>query len=198
MKEQKGLSTLGLAILGLVGCGETSAYEVRKVFSNTPMGHFSSSPGAIYPAMKRMEKAGWIRGRVVNRDTLRPKRVYRHTALGKKVLKKRLGAKVTRDDVVWGMDDLLLRFAFMDTFLDREEILPVLRSWEKEIGAYLEELKEIHARMAEGLSVCQRMSMLHGIESYEMNLAWVRRSAKEVVRANDIAGRGRRQKGEKR
>ena len=63
MKQETGLSTLSLAILGLIHQQPQTGYDIRKLFATTPLGHISNSPGAIYPALKRIEDAGWIRGR---------------------------------------------------------------------------------------------------------------------------------------
>ena len=70
MNKKTTLSTLSLAVLGLIQQEPRSGYDLRKIFSTTPMGHFSTSPGAIYPALKRIEKSGWIRGNIDNNKEL--------------------------------------------------------------------------------------------------------------------------------
>jgi len=47
---------LGYALLGLLHQKERSGYDLRKVFTHTPVKHFSDSPGAIYPALRRLER----------------------------------------------------------------------------------------------------------------------------------------------
>ena len=42
--------------------------------------------GSLYPALHRMEEAGWIRARWVTKDTGRRARLYELTAAGKKQL----------------------------------------------------------------------------------------------------------------
>lgn len=42
--------------------------------------------GSIYPALHRMEEAGWIRGAWITKDTGQRARVYELTAAGKKQL----------------------------------------------------------------------------------------------------------------
>jgi PadR family transcriptional regulator PadR len=42
--------------------------------------------GSLYPALYRMEEAGWIRAEWVKKDTGRRARVYELTAAGKKQL----------------------------------------------------------------------------------------------------------------
>jgi len=48
--------------------------------------------GSLYPALYRMEEAGWIRAEWVKKDTGRRARVYELTASGK----KQLGAEESR------------------------------------------------------------------------------------------------------
>ena len=87
MKPETDLSTLSLAILGLISQRPLTGYDLRKVFLTTPMGHFSSSPGAIYPALRRIEDAGWVRGRTGESKTRRERVVYEIAARGLAVLK---------------------------------------------------------------------------------------------------------------
>ena len=37
---------LGRALLGLLQQGQSSGYDIRRLFTQTPMGTFSDSPGA--------------------------------------------------------------------------------------------------------------------------------------------------------
>ena len=69
-------SPLELAILGLLWQQPRSGYDLLKLFTETAMGGYSSSPGAIYPALKRLARHGSITGEVQNRDSLRPRQVY--------------------------------------------------------------------------------------------------------------------------
>ena len=41
-----------------------SGYDLRKVFEETALGNYSSSPGAIYPALSRLEQQGIPRNAV--------------------------------------------------------------------------------------------------------------------------------------
>jgi DNA-binding PadR family transcriptional regulator len=180
MKEKTDISTLSLAIMGLISQKPQTGYDVRKTFSTTPMGHFSSSPGAIYPALKRLEKGGWICGKVDDAKALRPRMVYRLTRRGRAVLKRHLVAAVTRDDVVWRMDDLMLRFALMDEIVGRPATLRFLRGFAAEIEAYIRALRSYLDGAQEGMPVCGRLAMESGIEGYEMHAVWARRAIEEL------------------
>ena len=180
MNEKTDISTLSLAIMGLIWQQQQSGYDIRKAFSTTPLGHFSNSPGAIYPALKRLEKVGWIRGKVEGKQSLRPRVVYEMTRQGRDVLKRYLRQAVTRDDVVWRMDDLMLRFAVMGQIVGRAATLRFLRSFATEIEAYVRELRSYLDGAREVMPVCGRLAMESGIEGYEMHAAWARRAIKEL------------------
>src|ERR1700675_4910244 len=124
---------LGYALLGLLSEAPFSGYDVRKMFSSTPMGTFSDSPGTIYPALQRLEASGLIRGEIEPRGGLRRRKVFCPTAAGTRELKKWLGHPVTRDNVVRGMDELMLRFSFMDGVMGREASTKFLKSLEREL-----------------------------------------------------------------
>jgi len=55
-------SKLGFALLGLLWQSPRSGYDLRKFFSATPMNVFQRQSGAIYPALRRLEQRGFIRG----------------------------------------------------------------------------------------------------------------------------------------
>ena len=61
---------LELALMGLLSQQDRSGYDLLNIFSQTAMGGFSSSPGAIYPALKRLARAKSIKGVVENRHAI--------------------------------------------------------------------------------------------------------------------------------
>jgi DNA-binding PadR family transcriptional regulator len=182
MNEKISISTLSLAILGLIAQKSRSGYDLRKVFSTTPMGHFSSSPGAIYPALKRIEKSGWIRGSIDNNKELRPRMVYRITAKGLDMLKQHLRQTVTKDDVIWRMDDLMLRFAFMDEVAGREYTLKFLQEFLAETKSYLCTLRQYQDQIKGTIPATARLAMENGINNYQMNVRWAERAIEKLTK----------------
>ena len=63
--------------------------------------------GSLYPALHRMEEAGWIRARWVTKDSGRRARLYELTAAGK----KQLGAEESRWQAVTAAINRVLREA---------------------------------------------------------------------------------------
>jgi len=181
-QESTGLSTLSLAILGIIRQQPQTGYDIRRLFATTPLGHIRNSPGAIYPALKRIENAGWIRGQPVQGKTRRQRVVYEITAQGLDVLVEHLSRPVTPDDIMWRMDDLLLRFAFMDPVLGREPTLRFLREFAARIDAHVAGLREYLDSVRDLMPSCGRLALENGIQSYEMNAQWTRRAMEELGR----------------
>ena len=175
MQNRNNLSTLSLAILGLISQKPMSGYDLRKVFTTTPMGHFSSSPGAIYPALKRLEADNFVAGEIEGQNTLRPRRVYTLTKMGKERLVQRLSEPVTSEDIIWRMDDLILRFPFIGNILGREKTLHFLKVLLQQIEVYIPSLQEHLDNMKDESSPYGTFAMQHGIETYQAHARWARR-----------------------
>ncbi len=168
-------SDLSLAILGLLSIHPLSGYGLRKVFLTTAMGNFSASPGAIYPALRNLEAAGLVKGAVENARTLRPRKAFALTAEGRAALKSALSRPVTRDDVMRKMDNLLLRFSFMDGLMSRNEILGFLNALRTETESYLGALEKEIKRDGPRMPFCGRAAAELGLEGYRMNARWAGR-----------------------
>ena len=180
MKQENSLSSLSLAILGLISQQPQSGYDLRKVFSTTPMGHFSSSPGAIYPALRRIEAHGSVRPAARPEKNGRQRTTYQITRRGLAILRRHVSQPITRDDVIWRMDDLMLRFAFMDRLVGRRRTLHFLAELASEIDRYLVTLRGYLADVKETIPPCGRLAMEQGIAGYKMNAQWARRAIREL------------------
>ena len=178
-------SVLGYALLGLVSQQPLSGYDVKKIFATTPMAGFSDSPGAIYPALQRLEKAGLVRSEVKQMAGLRQRRVFRITARGLASLKAWMVKPITEEDVVRRTAELMLRFAFMDDVVGVERSVEFLREFAERLAAYLPSLHEYLGIHAAAMPMSGRLALESGIGEYEARLEWTK---------NAIAQYGRRKK----
>lgn len=172
------VSLLESALLALLHDKPCSGYALRKVFQDTPMFHFSDSPGSIYPALRRMEARGLLRGTVEGARTLRPRQVFRLTREGTAALHAWLTAPVTRDTVVRGLEGAMLRFAFIDRVVGPAATAAFLASLARELAAHLADLEQFHSTQARALPLTGRLALEHGIDAYRTQLAWARRAAR--------------------
>lgn len=166
------ISALGYALLGLVAQKACSGYDLRQIFLLTPMARFSDSPGAIYPALRRLEQQRLIRGQIQASAGIRRKRVFRLTARGAVEVRRWLEKPVSRDDVTRGLDQLMLRFSYMDLILGPDETLRLLQGMEREVAAYLVVLRDAKALLPAGLPLSGRLAFDRGVRDYESLHDW--------------------------
>ena len=91
-----------------------TGYELGKALEGLPMGTFSSSPGSIYPALRRLSKARLVRPSEVPRGR-RPRKEFRLTKAGTGRLSAWLDAPVTPPELLRRPGVLALRYSFLPT-----------------------------------------------------------------------------------
>jgi DNA-binding PadR family transcriptional regulator len=180
----KNDSILGFALLGLIHQQPMSGYDLRKVFTSTAMSNFSDSPGAIYPALGRLEASGLVCGTVEESTSLRKRRVFTITRKGLAAFKAWLRRPVTRDDIVRGIGDLMLRFAFMDQAVGEKRTVEFLGELADEVQGYIRSLKQFIESNASKMPLSARLALECGIGEYEMRLEWARTSIALYERRN--------------
>lgn len=168
----KPITTLGYALLGLLQQRPFSGYDLRKFFATTPMRGFSDSPGAIYPALRRLEEGGFVRSKV-ERAGLRQRQMFRPTTAGIAAFRKWQTRTVSQEDVVRRADELMLRFAFMDQTAGRDQARRFLKELASELAAYTSSLRSYLAA-AEPMPTSGRLALESGIQRYEALLRWAR------------------------
>lgn len=164
---------LEYALLGLLAQQPMTGYGLRRVFASTPMGVFSDSPGSIYPALARLERDGLVRP-AGQSGARAGSRLLAPTRAGLSALRRWLSAEVTREDVARRIDELLLRFAFMERHLDAASVDRFLGELAGTVSAYVNELRA-YARSAAGAPASTgRLALGHGIAAYRATAEWAR------------------------
>jgi DNA-binding PadR family transcriptional regulator len=179
------------ALLGLVGRAPMAGYDVHKVFAITPLAHFSSSPGAIYPALRRLARAGLLKARLDRTVEARPRRVYAPTRAGSEALEAWLRQPVTREELIRGGGAPILRFALAEGRLSKADVLAYLRSYRKAVQSYLEELYTHRERISRSGPLHGRLALELGIGGFESELGWVKSAAEKINRAGRPSRRRR-------
>jgi DNA-binding PadR family transcriptional regulator len=165
-------STLAFALLGLIWQEPRSGYDLRKFFFSTPMISFSDSPGAIYPALHRLEQRGLVRGHTAQGAGLRRRRIFELTVRGRAEFRRWQTQPVMRNDVVRNLDALMLRFAFMDQFAEKGAALQFLKAFHKELAAYIPSLRKYLKSNRQHMPQSGRLALESGIQAYETQLRW--------------------------
>lgn len=174
-------TTLEYALLGLLQQHAQSGYDLRRVFETTAMGNYSGSPGAIYPALKRLEQRGLITGEVDSTRILRPKKVFRPTEQGSAILRSWLAREIAREDVERRLDELMLRFAFHSVLDSARATRRFLASFLSEVEDYVRELSRQQRLFPEAMPLHPRLALAAGIEQYKACARWARTAIKRFA-----------------
>lgn len=181
MNDISPISRLGYTLLGLLAGKAMSGYDIRRVFAETAMGHYSDSPGAIYPALARLERDGYITGRVDGAKTLRPRKVFRPSAAGKAALAAWVRELPTRQTIVDDMPSWPLRLAFATGVVSTGEAESLFRAIEDASADYAREL-EVQRDQLPKTAPFPRMAVEHGIAGYRATATWAAECRKQLTR----------------
>jgi DNA-binding PadR family transcriptional regulator len=157
-------TTLGFALIAHAQAQPRTAYALRKLFETTPIGRFSSSPGSIYPALKKLEAAGLT----ATKDGL-----VLATAKGRQALRAWLSEPVTLVQVEREPDITLLRFAFLDLLDDPAQTMRFLTSFRAALAEQLSQLGAfLQSESAAAMSWHGKLAVECGRMSCEAQLHW--------------------------
>lgn len=84
--------SLDLLVLKILSRRPLHGYAIMAAIASASGEVLRAEEGSLYPALYRMEEAGWIRAEWVKKETGRRARVYELTAAGR----KQLGAEESR------------------------------------------------------------------------------------------------------
>lgn len=76
--------TLDLLILRAVGDGEMHGLGISRRIGQITQGTFQVKPGSLFPALHRMEEAGWLKSFWGESENKRRARYYRRTKAGER------------------------------------------------------------------------------------------------------------------
>jgi PadR family transcriptional regulator AphA len=173
VKIESKIPALGYALLGLLQQKPASGYDLRKAFSSTSLRSYSDSPGAIYPALSRLAKQGLIVGKIEKGRGIRQRQMFRLTPQGLAELKKWVTKPVTREELIWGQDQILLRFAFSEQAAGRAASLDLLKSLQTAVKAHLPELRKELQSVSAVAPASGRLAFEFGVRGYEGLIEWV-------------------------
>src|SRR5487761_1518975 len=115
-------------LLGLVCLSPASGYDLKRIFAATPMGVYQPSSGTLYPALRRLEAKGLVRGNALDRksESARRRRVYEPTEAGRATHVTWLRTPVEPSTVLRDLGLHLMRFVMMEHAFPRDEVLGFL------------------------------------------------------------------------
>jgi PadR family transcriptional regulator PadR len=82
--------TLEVVILRTLSWGPMHGYDISRVIRQRTGEAFRVEEGALYPALRRLQKKGWLRAEWGTTDTGREAKFYQLTAAGRRRLQEQL------------------------------------------------------------------------------------------------------------
>jgi DNA-binding PadR family transcriptional regulator len=165
-------------LLGMIAAAPSTGYDLKQAFATTPLGVYQPSSGALYPALRRLERRGLLRAepdRPDERPRSRRRFVYHLTEPGRLAHTTWVRQPVNLATVASDMPLHLMRFVMMERVLPRDEVLSFLADLRDGMTAYLDGLE----RYAAAAGFEERHPLLaldHGIAASTASLAWTKRT----------------------
>jgi DNA-binding PadR family transcriptional regulator len=166
------VTTLDALLLFLVAHKGQSGYDVRQLMQSTPLGLFSDSPGAIYPALARLEQRSLLASAAEPQG--RRKRTYERTDAGEVSLAAWLARPVERDDVQKRGEELTLRYVMTAETLGRGAAMAFLRECVAAETAHLAQIEVFRAGPGQAQGRASREALDLGVRLLRERLAWRR------------------------
>ena len=179
------VTSLELAVLGLLKEGAMHGYELRKRLSVTLGPLYAVSYGSLYPCLKRLKKSGWVR-EGAPATKARRKRVADETAKPVRVTRRaRKAYEITTDGERFFFDQLeqgavydtdgdkfQTRFAFF-RYLPTEIRLRALEHRKAYLEQKLAEFNESLRATRERMDAYSRSLIDHGVETTQQDIRWL-------------------------
>ena len=160
------LSGTGYVILGMLGLGVRTGYDIKASVDRSTRFFWAASYGQIYPELRRLEEAGLIVGQS-SPTGARKRMEYTLTEAGRAELTRWLEGPAQMPEL---RDENLLKLFFADA-LPVEQALEQLRSRRLGHEEFLAFLREIDARPGEDTPFVD-LVLRYGIAYAEFNIAW--------------------------
>jgi DNA-binding PadR family transcriptional regulator len=165
--------TLELAVLGLLHESPMHGYELRKQVNGVLGWSRLLSYGSLYPALKKMLKAGWIAAHVTAPEpgvtSRRLRIVYELTPAGVERFK---GLVADVGPSAWEDDNFDVRFAFFSR-TDMEARLRILEGRRSRLQERLDRVQHQLDRTQQQVDRYAAELQRHGVESVEREVRWL-------------------------
>lgn len=167
-------------LIGLIVARPRTGYDLKQHFTSTPASVYQPSSGALYPALRRLERHGLLQPVPPEADqrgaTNRRRHVYQVTARGREVHAAWIREPVNPDTVSQDLDMHLMRFVMMEGQLPRDEVLTFLSSLQAALASLVAAIERYTAALEPGGGQHGPMALEHGIAIHRTSLEWTART----------------------
>jgi DNA-binding PadR family transcriptional regulator len=168
-------------LLGVIAAGPQSGYGLKKMFNASPAGVYQPSPGALYPALRRLEGRGLLRAESKVSSGRRALRLYHVTQAGRSAHLDWLRHPVAAATVATDLGLHLMRFALMEQQLGREAVLAFLNDLASALDSFVSGVERYLASGALSSRRNAELAVEHGIAVHRASLEWTRSALAELA-----------------
>jgi DNA-binding PadR family transcriptional regulator len=161
-------------LLGVVASEPRSGYGLKKMFSSSPASVYQPSPGALYPALRRLEERSLLHAEKQVSSGRRALRLYHLTEAGLAVHLEWLRKPVVPETVGADLGQHLMRFSLMENYLERAEVIAFLADLGDALDGFVRGMEQFLASRQGALRQHAVLALEHGIAIHRASLEWVR------------------------
>jgi DNA-binding PadR family transcriptional regulator len=174
-------------LLGVVYSEPRSGYGLKKMFSASPASVYQPSPGALYPALRRLEARGLLCAEKIANGH-RTQRMYHATEAGRAIHLNWLRQPVVPATVGADLGLHLMRFALMENHLPRQAVLAFLQDLADALESFVNGMERYVASGVQSGRPHAELAIEHGIAVHRASLEWAR-SALNTLAQSQPQGR---------
>lgn len=186
-KLGRELTTLEYFILGILSITPQSGYSIIGALESG-VHRWSASPGAIYPALKRLEQQEVIGGALEMQYETRPRKIYSLTPFGEELLDTWLHTPLSSHEVIEEHDIVLLKFLFTEKRMTRAEVLAWLDAYEQSIVTYESIRREVTDTILGYPTAHQELLLTAILLELDMQRQWIKMARERLLQADPQPG----------
>ena len=161
-------------LLGVINSEPRSGYGLKKLFNASPASVYQPSPGALYPALRRLESRGLLHAEEKVSSGRRALRLYSVTPAGHAAHLDWLRQPVVPDTVVPDLGLHMMRFALMEGQVERATIIAFLQDLAQALEGFVSGVELYLASGAQSSRQHAELALKHGVVMHRASLEWAR------------------------
>jgi PadR family transcriptional regulator AphA len=160
------LTGTGRVILGMIGLGRRTGYEIKQLVDRSTRHFWAASYGQIYPELRRLEGQGLVSGRP-DPPGGRARTSYELTQAGERALADWL----SEPSVQWELRDEGMLKLFFSDLTDGEQRLAIIRAMRAGEEGKLAQLEQLQAK-AQTMRAGPRLTLELGLAMTRCAIDW--------------------------
>ncbi|WP_066306294.1 PadR family transcriptional regulator [Bacillus sp. FJAT-29814] len=156
-------------ILGFLYEEPMSGYDIKQMMENSVSYFFEASFGAIYPALRKMEKEGLVEKQVIQQEGKPNKNLFAITESGREQFQQYLDSPINPTIT---RSDILIRI-FFGRFTTKEKIVEWLEEEREKNQAMYDNLTRIAESCSTDMEHYKRFTLEFGIRQAEMVMSMI-------------------------